>query len=292
MGADVPRVIDVPGDIPNKENKYRLFVFTRFGDDRQDFQPDDSMKYLAYGHEVCPTTGRKHLQGFVYFKNGRTEAAVCKKYGMYMRHMRGNLDQNDYYCSKQSELIEFGNRPSQGARTDLDILAKQIMKGEKNVVNVMIDEPTTYHFYKRTLGDMEDFRNRKKFRTEMTKGIWIYGETGTGKSTWAFKDFHPDTHYRWVNDGGWWDAYCGQQTVIIDEFRGNIPFNEMLQLVDRWPYMVRRRGREPYPFTSETVIVTSYGAPEEIYGNMGEDSIAQLHRRFQVVHIKDIDELI
>jgi len=117
----------------------------------------------------------------------------------------------------------------------------------------------------------------------MTKGIWIYGPTGRGKSHEAFQGFSPSTHYLYTDDGGWWDGYVGQETVIINDFRGKIPYDYMLQLIDKWPFNVRRRNREPFPFTSKRVIITSSLSPEDVYHNREEnDKIEQLLRRLEV----------
>ena len=117
----------------------------------------------------------------------------------------------------------------------------------------------------------------------MTTCEWIYGESGTGKSQYAFKDFNLDTHYKWKHDNGWWDGYKGQETVIIDNFRGQIPYDQLLQLIDKFLYKVSRRGREPTPFLAKHVIITSILNPKDIYYNRyKEESLAQLYRRIKI----------
>lgn len=97
----------------------------------------------------------------------------------------------------------------------------------------------------------------------MTEGFWYYGETGVGKSHRAFAEAGDDV-YVWVDDNGWWDGYTGQEVVIINDFRGGIKYNELLQLIDKWPYSVRRRGRPPMPFTSKKIIITSSMSPDQV----------------------------
>jgi hypothetical protein len=123
----------------------------------------------------------------------------------------------------------------------------------------------------------------------MTKAEWIYGSTGTGKSHYAFNNYSPDTHYLYPNDGGWWDGYTGQEIVIINEFRGGIMYSELLELLDKWPKTVRRRGREPVPFLAKLVIITSSLHPKNIYQGVLEkdDSIDQLLRRIKVIEFRD-----
>ena len=123
---------------------------------------------------------------------------------------------------------------------------------------------------------------------KLTQGIWLFGSTGTGKSHNAFMDYDPATCYVWKDDKGWQDGYCGQETVIINDFRGrNMPYEKLLDLVDKYPTTVNRRGREPMPFTAKTVIITSSLTPNQIYNRRdSEDSLDQLLDRFTVVELK------
>lgn len=159
------------------------------------------------------------------------------------------------------------------------------MSGKK-VDDLVLENPMIYHKYGRTLNKIEDLRMRREYRIEMTKGIWYWGGTGVGKSHKAFEGYDPKTHYVLPNDNGWWDGYTGQDVVIINDFRGEMKYNFLLQLVDKWPMTVKRRNREPIPFVSRLVIITSSLAPSDIYNRrLIEDDIGQLLRRFDVQQV-------
>lgn len=245
--------------------------------------------YLIYGIEVCPKTKRTHHQGFCYFSGQRGSIkGVSKDLGKcHVSPCKGNIDQNIDYCSKDENVIEMGSRPQQGERVDLNKLKDGIMNNTLTVDDITVTDPMAYHMYGRTLNRLEDIALRKLSRTEMTQGLWLWGTTATGKSHMAYEGFTPDTHYDFPNDNGWWDGYKGQDTVIINDFRGSILFSELLTLVDKWPKSVRRRGREPVPFISKKVIITSCSHPSEIYHNACDstDSMDQLLRRFKIVKL-------
>ena len=248
----------------------------------------EKYRYIVYGREIAPTTGTPHLQGYIAFNDGKTMSAVkkntnCKR--MRLTPANGSAQQNRDYCSKEDEnFVEHGDMPTQGKRTDLDGLASQILEGTITEEEIIVNTPSTYHQYGRTINRLQDLALRRKWRTEMTEGIWICGATGTGKSHQAFEGFHPDTHYLLPNDNGWWDGYTGQETVIINEFRGEIKYKELLELIDKWPKSVKRRGREPAPLLAKKIIITSSMEPHEVYHNLAEnDRLEQLLRRIKII---------
>lgn len=244
-------------------------------------------KYLVFGFEVGES-GTPHLQGYVEWQNGRTLRGL-KRLGkrIHWEERRGSPKQAEDYCKKDGKFWEDGTPLAQGERSDLIEIKDDIMNGKITPDDICLENPELYHMYGRTFNKIMDLKNRKKFRTWMTKGEWIWGPTGVGKSHRAFEGFDPDTHYVWVNDNGWWDGYVGQKIVIINDFRGEIKFNELLCLIDKWPHSVRRRNREPFPFLAEKVIITTSMRPGDIYGGIDEDRIDQLLRRVECIRLGD-----
>lgn len=304
------------GDDRDPLKKYRDYTFTDFNVEPVQFC-EKQMRYLCVAPEVCPTSGRHHFQSYVVWKSQKTMSACVKKLrqgrptAIWVRPSVGSAEDNRRYIfgpyenrklgkSKpvNDEASEFGDIPSQGARKDVEALKDEVMAG-KRVDDIAIENPWMYHQYGRTLSKIEDIVLRKKYRTWMTEGLWLWGATGVGKSHEAFKDFDPDTHYvipisEWRRGGGWCDGYTGQETVILNDFRGEICYNELLTMVDKYPYQVRRRGREPAPFLAKKVIITSSLNPEDVYCRQlhKRDKLSQLLRRFEVRQVfrpMDID---
>jgi hypothetical protein len=261
------------------------------------------MKYLCYAPEECPDTKKAHWQGFVVWAKGHDccISACAKRLGkIHVEPTVGSVDENIIYCkgpyvkgakSKplNPDFVEFGAKPAQGARVDLDSLKDSIMKGQ-SVREIAVENPSAFHQYGRTLQYLEDCHVEKVRRTEMTKGIWIHGPTGTGKTEYV-ETTYPDYYPFEQNDNGWQDKYKGQEVVLIDDFRGGIKFAELLRMVDRYnTYAMPRRNKTPYPFVSKIVFITSSLPPEEVYNNLAEgDKLAQLLRRFEVWERKPFD---
>lgn len=257
-----------------------------------------TMDFLAYGAEVCPTTGRKHWQTFVCFKEKvqsrvKVQKALADGVKFYCNPMRGTLAQNEAYCSKEGSYTTHGTLPVQGRRNDIKERVESILTGKRSADDILVDDPEAYQRMSKTLIRAEQIRMSRQYRTEMTKGLWIVGGTGTGKSHYAYmmSGYSMEDIYTHQCGDGWWDFYRQQPCVVLNDFRGNIPYAEMLQMVDKWPYTVNRRYIGPIPFTSRLVIVTSPMTPQEVYKGVLQrnDSIDQLLRRFEV---KTIEELM
>jgi len=295
------------GEDRDQLKKYRDYTYTDYNEEPVQFC-EKSMRYLCIAPEVCPTTGRHHWQSYVVWKSQKTLSSCVKNLRqgrptpIWVRPSAGTAVDNKRYIfgpyedrrtgkskPRNDEAREFGDLPSQGARKDVTELKDAVMAG-KRVDDIALENPWMYHQYGRTLSKIEDIVLRKKFRTWMTTGIWLWGKTGVGKSHEAFTGFDPDTHYVLpLNEfkhggGGWCDGYTGQETVIINDFRGEIPYNELLQMIDKFPYQIRRRGREPFPFLAKHIIITSSLTPEDIYSRQvhKRDSLTQLMRRIEV----------
>lgn len=243
-------------------------------------------KYIVIGKEVGEN-GTPHLQGYVEFKGSKrfgTLKRINEK--IHWEKRMGTAQQAADYCKKDGDFEERGEISEQGKRVDLIGLKNEIMEGKK-VDEITLEHPAMYHLYGRTLSKIEDIALRKKFRNWMTTCDWIYGPTGVGKSHRAFEGFTPETHYVYPNDNGWWDGYVGQETIIINEFRGQIQYAELLDLIDKWPKTVRRRNREPVPFLGKHIIITSSMPPKEVYHNLAvNDDLAQLERRINLIHLR------
>jgi len=254
------------------------------------------IRFLAYGNEVCPTSGKPHHQLFLYLHNPRSSGVkTLNELGSLfgpvhcrVAPMKGTISQNEAYCSKEGTLIKVGDEPQQGCRGDLIETKESIMRG-MSVDSIALENPEMYHQYGRTLERIEAIALRKRYRTQMTRGVWITGPAQAGKSHMAFEGFTPETHYVKNLNEDWWDGYKGQETVIFNEFRGHhMQFSELLDLVDKWPKTVRWRNREPVPFLAKTVIITSIKTPRACYVHaLAEDEPwAQFERRFTIVTLE------
>ena len=256
------------------------------------------MSYLIVGSENCPDTGRQHWQGYVESTTKVSLSTIKTKGGLWatchLEKAQGTSEDNIKYCSKDGQEITWGEPMQAGKRTDLAALASAVTAGTTTVAEILSENPAAYHTYGRTLEKLEDLRH-----CEVTRGEWeppnvhwYWGETGCGKSRCAMirakkliEEGRAKAVYRHTwDDNGWWDCYKGEDIVIFDEFRCQIPFHQLLTWLDGYEVRVKRRGRLPVPLMAKFIIITCTKEPENCYDKdkIGED-MNQLIRRITQV---------
>ena len=266
-----------------------------------------NVTYLVCGKEIGES-GTPHLQGYIEFQNARSLSGIKKIMPSAHLEIRvASASQAANYCKKgeqtkaewnefkhngpnfglNANFREYGTISAQGTRTDLNEIKQEIIDGRR-VDDITLSNPMLFHQYGRTLNKLEDLTMRNRFRTTQTTCTWYWGNSGVGKSHAAFENYHPSTHYLYPYDKGWWDDYTQQETVIFNDYRGELDFNFFLRLVDKFPEKVSRRGRETIPFTSKHIIVTSSKHPSFIYDPDHED-FNQLLRRITIINVTTTD---
>lgn len=75
---------------------------------------------------------------------------------------------------------------------------------------------------------------------EEVKGVWLCGETGTGKSTYA-KATWPSAYWKRSNNK-WFDNYNGEVVVVVDEFSGSVSAEHIKMWINITPCKVEVKG--------------------------------------------------
>lgn len=118
--------------------------------------------YLIIGKEVCPTTGRPHLQCYGILKTKRRFNQVKQLPGLANAHFeasRGSPEQNKTYCSKEGDFEEFGAIPmEQGARNDFERFRDWVLTLSERPTDadVFIEFPSLYGRYRNNIESILD----------------------------------------------------------------------------------------------------------------------------------------
>jgi len=238
----------------------------------------DLTKYFIVGKEVGEA-GTPHLQGYFILKK-RSRITTLKNQLSERAHYevaRGTPNDNRLYCSKEAQFLERGECPPPGERShksksDRATLANQFResilgRGRLGLEQFARDEPGTWGFsghilFRNTVG-CASAQPRPNIRVE-----WLWGSPGVGKSRKAH-DTLPEAYIKDPRTK-WWNGYCLEPSVIIDDFGPNgIDINHLLRWFDRYKCYVEIKG-DMCPLLADNFIVTSNFHPRDVFtDNMG-----------------------
>jgi len=262
-------------------SKNRNFVFTwnNYPETASLTLQNLACKYVAYGEEVSPTTGTKHLQGFVSFNSPAThDQAKARMPGCFVQAMAGSIAQNETYCSKSGVLVEHGEKPisndNKGRAEKLRWQrAKDFAKEGK------LDEIDADIFI-RCYSTLKRIKSDYAVKPEPLDPIciWIYGSTGTGKSFSVETQF-PNCYKKCMDDLKWFDGYSGEDAIYLEDIdKYQVKWGGVLKrLADRWPMQASIKGSMAY-IRPKYVLVTSNYRIDEIWAD--PQTVEPLQRRF------------
>lgn len=115
-------------------DRYRPWIFTSYNLDLK--IPD--CKFCVYQNEICPSTGKEHLQGYIEFKDKYSMKKVKELFSddkIHLEVRKGSQKQAISYCTKtetrkpETKPTIIGKVLGQGHRTDLDEIYDDIEEG-------------------------------------------------------------------------------------------------------------------------------------------------------------------
>ena len=263
-----------------KEKRTRDWAFTLNNWKRRDYKTIEALAktavYCVVGKEGKDKT--PHLQGYIYWKNGKTWSRVKKLLpdGTHFDRAIANALKNQKYCTKEGDAKEWGTIPIQGRRNDI-VKTREALQDGTNMRGI-ISGATNNQSISYAAKWLTYFEKERDWKTEVH---WYYGETETFKSKTAHEE---NPHAFWsTKDNQWWDGYDAHKTVIIDDMRGDFcKFHELLRLLDRYPLKVAIKGGFR-SFLAQKLIITSSKSPTEMYQYRTDEDLKQLHRRIDVL---------
>jgi len=273
------------------KNRNFCFTWNNYDDTSKQYLSEFNAKYIAYAEETAPTTGTKHLQGYISFNNPVTIQQARSKFPKcHVETMLGSLLQNETYCSKSGTLIEHGVKPisndNKGRAEKLRWQQARDFAKEGNLDDIDADIfVRCYSTLKRIKSDYAP----KPVPID-TICIWIYGTTGTGKS-YAVETRFPDCYKKCMDDLKWFDSYKGEEAIYLEDIdKYQVKWGGLIKrLADRWPMQASIKGTMAY-IRPKYVIVTSNYRIDEIWQD--PQTVEPLQRRFTEVEKLTIEQVI
>lgn len=241
----------------------------------------EAIRYLVYQKEKCPVSGREHLQGYIQFstqKRLKGAKAFFTDPAVHMEVSRGTADRAREYCMKEDSRItppveEGVFCAGKGIRNDLATLAKKI---EDKI------EPSGVEWIRYHRG-IQAYKDRlvpvRKWKTEVTI---LWGKTNLGKSRWVQEQAGPEAYWK-MPDNKWWDGYEGQEVVVIDDIEWSaFGRSYLLNLWDRYPFRVERKGGS-VQFAAKRLYITT---------NVDPNTILDTERLRRVDHLLHAEQVL
>lgn len=260
--------------VTDEKLPFRNGCITWFTEETPDEIWSDKLRYFAYGIELAPTTGKRHLQGYACMHAPQRLSAWRKVFpGAHIEVMRGTLEQSDAYCSKVSDLIQLGEKPLRnGQRKDLKVFCEELKNGVQ-LKRLAGEMPQTYVQYHSGL-DKLSFMFQPEYYHPTVRGVWIYGPPGTGKSTYAEQKYAP---YYKKPQNKWWCGYHGEPNVILDDYDAKDVFGHLFKIwMDKGSCSGETKGGK-VQLQHQHFVVTSNYSIEECFGS--DSSLCEAVRR-------------
>lgn len=306
-----PPLPDDLGDLNhNADTKWQgtRWCYTSFLASENPIFTDDECRYRIEGIELCPTTGKRHIQGFAWFHKNMRFSALKKRYPSNIRFIlcRGSPYQNFIYCSKDNNFTEFGTRPvATKTRTDsnhaykLALAAPSVREGMEII---KLERARDYCLYYETierslkkakmpafcaLFQPGDF-NIPLFGLKEEKRSWLFsGPSGIGKTQFAIAHFskplvvsHMDNLKQLSPD---------HDGIVFDDMSFNhIPVESVIHLLD---YDLTRTLHVRYgtvDIPAKTIKVFTHNTDNPFYNidTIKSTQLEAIERRLKVVYLK------
>ncbi len=218
------------------------------------------LAYYCMADEIADT-GTKHTHLFIYSECPIRFNTIKKLFPIaHIEKAYGSVSENRDYIKKEGKwkdtdksetsipgsFEEEGSIPTENQeKSPLIVKVMEDLKAGRTTAEIVEENPTLA-FKIKHIEELRQTLLKEKYSTEYRdiKVVYIYGATGTGKTSSIYAENDPKevcrvTTYR-LNQVNF-DAYDTHDVLVFEEFHGQIPIREMLNYLDRYPLLLPAR---------------------------------------------------
>lgn len=267
-----------------KDVKYRWWLLT------WNNPPEDWKQALittkadyAIGQLEKGENGTVHIQATVWFKDPR-RPAYWKGFPVWCKGLSSDnaAERCQNYCQKDDTRLDgpytYGNEPfKRNSRTDWEKVRTLAKEGRLEAI-----EPQIYVCHYKSLKNIWSDSGTPVETTD-PRGLWIYGQPGTGKSHMVRTGAN-SLYIKGQNK--WFDGYFGQESILLDDFdKGGECLGHHIKIwADKWKAYGEIKG-SMVALKHTKFIVTSNYLPQDIWAD--STMLEAIQRRFQFCHKVD-----
>ena len=261
------------------------------------------IKKLVAEEEFAPSTGTKHIQGYVHFETQFWRNTLMTAFGgnIYFISARGTELDNYKYCTKTGRnVLKIGEFTQETEKWVSKLQrTKQMLEDVTSLTWMEFTEkwPLEAFHQRNKLLDWKSDHIKKHNAWDgdlRKKNWWIWGPPGVGKSRWVRSQFEPnEICTKWQNK--WFDGYDDLETKCIlfedvDPDKIKVLMTFLKTWADRYYQTQEIKGAKTVinPGKWFIVITANYSMEECIENNI---DLQALKRRFSEVEIKDSNDI-
>lgn len=261
--------------------------------------------YWCMSDEIGNDTQTFHTHIYIACSSAVRFGVLFKRFeGAHLDVAKGSSEDNRNYVFKSGKWStdkkaetnipdsheEWGELPveRQGKRNDLDALYDMIREGMDNceILEICPEYLMSIDKIEKCRQTLQNKENKSKRRLDMHV-TYIYGASGTGKTRYVMDTFGDDKVYRITDYKHPFDEYEGEDVILFDEFRNDIPLKQMLQYLDVYSLRLPCRYANKQAQYTKVFIISNISLKEQ-YTDIQRNEIESWHaflRRINEVHI-------
>ncbi len=259
--------------------------------------------YACLGDEIGEN-GTYHTHIFLYSPSPIRFSTLKHRFSIaHIEKAYGTAEANRDYVTKSGKwketkkaettvegtFYEYGHMPAPAAEASpakaelLELLDKGLSTEE------IVRTHPQHAFQIRNIALLREELTTGKYRKEFrdVKVHYLYGDTGTGKTSSIYKKHGAENICRITDYGGKngvrFDGYSGQKVLVFEEFHSQIPIESMLNYLDIYPVQIPARYNDRTACYS-TVYITSNIPLEEQYTDIQRNKLETWHAFLRRIH--------
>lgn len=243
-------------------------------------------------------SGMEHLHG-VLSSDSSVRFSTIKNFLGEKAHIEmtmGTKKEAEDYINKMGKYAEKGEvilakfqvgeiKGRQGGRSDIQLIRDAINEGLTWRAVMRLEDRFYSPKYVSIIKNMYfDKRNQETPFKRDVKVHWLVGDSGSGKTGITLdllKEYGENSFFIVSDYQNPFDGYAGERIIILDEFRGQIPYAVLLGMLEGYKKEMHARYANVIGLWDE-VYISTIKTPEEVYAKMMEkedsesDPISQL----------------
>lgn len=293
-----------------KDTRHRKYLLT-INNPGEDWSHDKilavldtlQLKYWCMADEVGLEEGTPHTHVFLVAKTSAIRFSTIKALfpTAHIDPAQGTSEQNFFYIKKEGRwkddpkagtsipgtFEEWGELPieRQGERTDLAVLYQYVKEGLTNyeIMEMNPDYMLNLERIERARQAVREQQYRNTFR--ILEVTYIWGKTGTGKTRSVMEKDSYSGVYRVTDYTHPFDAYQGEDVLLLDEYNSNFKLRELLNYLDGYPLMLPCRYANRVACYTKVYIISNLNLTQQYPEEQHRDAatFAALLRRIHKV---------